>query len=96
MSLYAQDAFSNKKETRVSLYPNPAIEYLEIKLDDSTLEKVEFELHSIIGNQMVIQVREIGEDRYRIPVKEFPTGYYFLVVKDEKTRYKKAIKFLKD
>jgi len=84
------------QENKIDIYPNPAVEYLIVQISSSDLENAEFEMHSIIGNKMNIDVRELGNGKYRIPVESFSTGYYFLVVKDEETRFKKAYKFLKD
>lgn len=80
----------------VEIYPNPASEFLIVQIKDSDLTEVEFEMHSIIGNTIKIEPEEIAKDTYKISVKNFNTGYYFLIVKDDYTRYKKAIKFLKN
>ncbi len=90
--------FSNqslKTENKIEVYPNPAVEYIIVELSNSTLEKVEFEMHSIIGNSVIISSETLGNGKYRIPVKDLASGYYFLVVKDEISRFKKAYKFLK-
>ncbi len=79
----------------VELFPNPVKDYLQIKILNSKLEDVKFEMHSIIGNVVQIETEELGLDSYRIPVESFASGYYFLVVKDDETRYSKAFKFLK-
>jgi hypothetical protein len=84
------------QENVIDIYPNPAVRYLTVNIQNSTLENTEFELHSIIGNQMTISVQDLGQGKYRIPVENLATGYYFLVVKDEETRFKRAYKFLKD
>lgn len=83
-------------DNKIELFPNPAVDYLIVQISNSTLQNTEFELHSIIGNEMKIIPEDLGGGRYRIPVKEFATGYYFLVVKDETLRFKKAYKFLKN
>ena len=56
----------------------------------------EFELNSMIGNKLIIDPEELGYGKYRISLKDFATGYYFLIVKDEDSRFKKAYKFLKN
>ncbi len=90
-------AFSGiSQENKIDIYPNPAVEFLVVQVSNSTLENIEFELHSIIGNQMSINIQDLGQGKFRIPVDNFATGYYFLVVKDEKMRFKRAYKFLKD
>ncbi len=82
-------------KNQIEVYPNPAVEFLIVEIQNSDLVDTEFEMHSLIGNQVTIDPEEIGYNLYRIPVKNFATGYYFLVVKDEISRYKKAFKFLK-
>lgn len=83
-------------KNQIDVYPNPAVEFLMVEIKDSDLSNVEFEMHSIIGNTIQIEPEEVAKDTYKISVKNFNTGYYFLIVKDEYTRYKKAIKFLKN
>jgi len=92
------DVFAEAIEAsnKLELYPNPAVDYLIIQINNSTLLNAEFELHSIIGNEIDIQTDDLGGGRYRIPVKELASGYYFIVIKDEISRYKKARKFLKN
>jgi hypothetical protein len=79
----------------IELFPNPVEDYLQIKILNSELQDVKFEMHSIIGNAVQIETEEVGKDSYRIPVESFTNGYYFLVVKDDITRFSKAFKFLK-
>jgi hypothetical protein len=82
-------------KNQLDIYPNPSVNFLVIEIKNSELERVEFEMRSIIGNKVNIVPEEIGINKYRINVKDFSTGYYFLVVKDEFTRFKEAHKFLK-
>ncbi len=79
----------------VHFYPNPAIEYLIIEVSDSQLADTEFEIHSIIGNKMKITPEQVSSGKFRIRVKDFNPGYYFLVVKDEDRRFNNVYKFLK-
>ncbi|CAD5291016.1 MULTISPECIES: T9SS type A sorting domain-containing protein [unclassified Imperialibacter] len=83
-------------KNQIEVYPNPAVEFIVVEIKDSNLKKVEFEMHSIIGNTIRIEPEEVAKDTYKIPVKTFNSGYYFLIIKDDYTRYKKAIKFLKN
>ncbi len=80
----------------VSFYPNPAIDFLIVEVSSDQLEDTKFEMHSIIGNEMKIEPEKIAEGRYRIKVKDFAPGYYFLVVKNDKTHFSNAYKFLKN
>lgn len=92
-TFYAQALDATNK---IEIYPNPAVDFIVVEVNNSTLANTEFELHSIIGNEVTISPEELGNGKFRIPVKDFATGYYFLVIKDEVTRFKKAYKFLKN
>lgn len=80
----------------VSFYPNPAIEFLIVEVSADQLKDAKFEMHSIIGNEMKIEPEKVAEGRFKIKVKDFAPGYYFLVVKDDKTHFSNAYKFLKN
>jgi hypothetical protein len=82
-------------EIKVDIYPNPATDYLTVELSDANVQNVRFELRSMIGTTIRISPEKIGFNQYRIPLKEYATGYYFLIVQDDRVRFKKAYKFLK-
>lgn len=83
-----------EQDARISIYPNPAVEFIVVQVDGE-FSNAEFELNSMIGNKLQIKPEEIGIGKYKIQVKDLATGYYFLIVKDEDRRFKKAYKFLK-
>ncbi len=90
--------FQNDKmilKNKIEIYPNPAVENIFIRIENSELEKVDFELFNIIGNSLDIKPEEISKNNYRISVDEFPPGYYLLYIKDPITRFNQAIKFHK-
>ena len=94
-SVAAQSSFEgNKQDAKVSIYPNPAVDVLMVQIEGD-VAKATFELNSMIGNKVIIRPEEVGAGKYKIPVKDLATGYYFLVIKDEEQRFKKAFKFLK-
>ena len=70
-------------KNKIEVYPNPAVEFLIVQISNSEMENVEFEMYSLIGNKIVIKPEQIGTDKYRISVKDFSSGYYFILVKDE-------------
>ncbi len=90
----AQGGSDLSQERKISIYPNPAVEHIIVQLDNE-FSNAEFELNSMIGNKLQIKPEEVGIGKYKIPVKDLATGYYFLIVKDEDKRFKKAYKFLK-
>ena len=86
---------SLKIETEVELYPNPAIEFLNVSLKNSQLKDVRFEMYNIIGNKIDLEIDMVSSDNYKINVKEFHSGYYLLIIRDPITRFNKAFKFRK-
>ncbi|MEO9967624.1 MAG: T9SS type A sorting domain-containing protein [Reichenbachiella sp.] len=80
---------------QIEVYPNPTVDYIVVNIRNSTLRDTSFELHSIIGNTVEVDAESIGSDKYRINVKNFNSGYYFVVVKDDFSQFKEAFKFLK-
>lgn len=80
---------------RIEIYPNPAEDFLTITIENSTLEDVEFEMYSIIGNSLDIKYEKINNSNYKIDVKEINPGYYFIVVKDDMKRFNRSFKFQK-
>lgn len=80
---------------KIEIFPNPAEDFLTIYIENSTLENVEFEMYSIIGNSLDIKYEKINSSNYKIDVKEINPGYYFIVVKDDMKRFNKSFKFQK-
>jgi len=82
-------------ELDVDLYPNPTEEFLNVTLNNSDLENVEFEMYNIIGNKLNFEFDRTMLNSYKINVKELHAGYYLLLVKDPNQRFNKAFKFRK-
>ncbi|MEP2771556.1 MAG: T9SS type A sorting domain-containing protein [Fulvivirga sp.] len=92
------DRFSNElldSKNEVKLFPNPSVEYLNVTIANSDLENVTFTVHNIIGNVVEVEVEEVGENDFKVNVKDLPTGYYLLAIKDEKKHFRETYKFLK-
>jgi hypothetical protein len=87
------DEFTTKN--KIEIFPNPAVEYIYIKIHNSELENVEMELFNIIGNSLSFDLEEIEKYSYRIKVEDFPPGYYLLMIKDPIKRFNQAFKFHK-
>ncbi len=84
-----------KVETKVELFPNPTVDFLNIQITDSRQTKTTFTLHNIIGNELKIQPEKVGDGRYKLNVKNLAPGYYLLAIRDQATKYNKTFKFLK-
>ena len=79
----------------VKLYPNPAIEFLNVKFETPSARTIKLTLHNIIGNPLEMESEIIDDNEVRLKVKDLPSGYYLLAVKDESSGFKGVYKFLK-
>ena len=88
--------FSQKSHNvSVSIYPNPATKFIFVELN-APLPDIQFELNSLIGNRLEFFHEEVGVNKYKIYVENFVSGYYFITIKSEGIRFKRAFKFLKN
>lgn len=76
------------------VYPNPAVDYINLKFDQPLAKTVTLELHSIIGNSLEVESEIIDDYEVRVRVKDLPSGYYLLDVKAPGAMHN-AFKFLK-
>lgn len=79
----------------VHLFPNPATEFIDVKLDQLPAANVSLTVHNIIGNELQVETEVIEEDLIRVKVKDLAAGYYLLAVKDEESSFRGMYKFLK-
>jgi len=91
---YSQDDQIISKN-KIEIYPNPAVENIYVKIENSELENVEIELFNIIGNSLTIEPEEISPNNFKIKVEDLPPGYYLLIIKDPIKRFNEAFKFHK-
>lgn len=93
LNRFSNESLSVKNE--VKLFPNPTTDYLEIKINNATFENATLTVHNIIGNTVEVETELVGENNYRIRVKDLAPGYYLLAIKDENNVFKETYKFLK-
>ena len=79
----------------VQIFPNPAVEYVHIRLDHVNLDHVKISMHNIIGNEIRIETERLDEHEIRIRVKDFDAGYYLVALKEEQSKFRGTYKFLK-
>ena len=79
----------------VEIFPNPAVEYVHVRLEHLNLDNVKVKLHNIIGNEMNIETDKLDEHTLRIKVKDLDAGYYLIALNDDKSKFKGIYKFLK-
>lgn len=80
---------------KVSMFPNPTTEYLSVRIDESNVNQPRLTIHNIIGNVMDVTVEEVGDNEFRIKVKDLAPGYYLLAIRDDQGYFKETYKFLK-
>lgn len=90
--IYQEVGFTDKL---VQMYPNPASDYLTVKLPTPDASSVQLAMHSVIGNSLNIEKEQIDAYEVRLRVKDLPSGYYFLSIKEENSGLKASYKFLK-
>ena len=79
----------------VRLYPNPAIEFVNIKFEEPVAKRTQVTLHNILGSAMESEQEVIDEYEIRVRIKDLPTGYYLLALKDQLSDQRGTFKFLK-
>jgi hypothetical protein len=90
--IYAEKSDISKS---ITLYPNPTTDYVHVKLGTLKSNQVKLTLHNILGSELAVESEVIDEHELRVRVKDLPTGYYLLAVRDEATQFRAAYKFLK-
>lgn len=82
-------------QTKIQMFPNPASEYLHVKIEGVNVANLQIAVHNIIGNVVTSEVELVGEYEFRLRVKDLTTGYYLLAMRDEGSSFKGTYKFLK-
>ena len=82
-------------EFKFDIYPNPASEFIVLESNTKNIQDFNFQIHSIIGNKINVSSNIISNNKIKFSVKEISNGYYFIIVANDKSKYKKALKFLK-
>lgn len=77
------------------LYPNPAVEYITVSFEEPIAKEAKLTVHNIIGNALDLEIENIDDHELRIKVKDLPTGYYIVAIRDERTNSRSTLKFLK-
>lgn len=98
---FAQDRMAMQVPERydpsksVQVFPNPAVEFVHVRVDDFDASEVVLSLHNLIGNQVPVESEVIGEHEIRVRVKDLDAGYYLIALKDKSSRFRGTFKFVK-
>ena len=79
----------------ITLYPNPATDFVNIRLATLNAHQTKITLFNILGNEVQSETEVINEHEVRVRVKDLSSGYYLIAVRDEQSKFKGTYKFLK-
>ena len=79
----------------VEIYPNPATDFVNLKFEQPVANKVKLTLHNVIGNSLELESEILSDHEIKVRVKDYPTGYYLISVKDDRLSSAGTFKFLK-
>jgi len=100
--MYDEDGFTNVEEKptenilTAQVFPNPATNQIEFKLQLNEPQILKFEIFDILGNQVLPKIElfsESPEFSQTIDISNLPTGVYYIVTSANKQ--KTAMKFIK-
>jgi hypothetical protein len=79
----------------VHIFPNPAVDFVHIRMDNVPVRSITLTVHNIIGNEIPVETEVVDEYELRIRVKDLVSGYYLIAVKFEENHFRGTYKFLK-
>ena len=83
------------EKNKVTLYPNPATDFLNVEISNTELKNVTIKMYNIIGNVVNTEIEVLEDHRFFIKLKDLPPGYYLLAIKDGNNKINETYKFLK-
>ena len=90
---FSSDRFNNANEIR--LYPNPTVEYLRVRINNSTIKAPKLVVHNIIGNVVEAEIKRENISLFSVKVKDLAPGYYLIAIRDEQGSFAETYKFMK-
>ena len=78
------DILTEITNTNIIVYPNPAYNEFNIKLNSFTESNLQIELYNNIGNLVKSSIILKGENFKTIEVNELPSGIYYLKIQNER------------
>jgi hypothetical protein len=79
----------------VEIFPNPASEFVHVRVGQFKAQDLKLSIHNIIGNEVPVETEIVDEHELRVKVKDLTTGYYLLALKDADSKFRGTYKFLK-
>lgn len=80
----------NKQETQtISIYPNPATDFVSFINDNVNNEIVEFRIYSVMG--VLVRSEILEQFNHQINVKDLSNGTYFITIRLKKLKYNQKL-----
>jgi Secretion system C-terminal sorting domain len=99
LSVNGQEVSNSNAKTavkvKIDVFPNPTTDYLTVDFSKLKLERPKIEIRNIVGSQMRATVEKLSKGKHRVDVKDYPPGYYLVVVKDDRTKFRQTVRFSK-
>jgi Secretion system C-terminal sorting domain len=89
------DSYATDPTKAIRLFPNPAVDFVSVRFETPLANIVQVSLHDIIGNEIPVEMEVYGEYEIHLKIKDLPTGYYLVTVKQEEGSHRSILKFLK-
>lgn len=77
------------------LFPNPATDYVNLRLESGHVKNIKLTVYTIIGNTVDVETEILDDFEIRIKVRELSPGYYLIAIQNQATDVKNTYKFLK-
>jgi len=94
MAVEANDVEISKLLKEAEVYPNPAEDFIYLKINDQSIpSEVKIDVMSIIGNDMNTTHEKVQSGLYKINLKNIPSGHYYVILTiDSEKSLKKFLK----
>lgn len=65
---------------KLDVYPNPADDYIYVKLEKVVEQGLKIEVMSFIGNKMSASSEKVEKNLYKLNLRNIPSGHYYVMV----------------
>jgi hypothetical protein len=62
----------------ISIWPNPAHNFMNVKFSEVSKEKIEYRITSLVGQLVQSGTIELGRTEYFIPFENLSTGHFMV------------------
>ena len=78
-------------ENNISIYPNPAREYITIEMNFESYTKMEISVFNDLGEKVYFEETSVQQGKKKISLAQLPVGLYFLRARTDSGIYTKRV-----